>query len=63
MSHQRSIVHHFFPLIVQQDLEKIVQGKIAPLGKTNTKPLENINLGHIKYKRVIKDHLYIIFFS
>ena len=63
MSHQKSIVHHFFPLIVQQDLEKIVQGKVAPLGKTNTKLLENINFGHIKFKRVVKSHFYIIFSS
>ena len=38
MSHQRSIVHHFFPLNVQV-LEKNSRGKVVPLVKTNTKLL------------------------
>ena len=38
MSHQRSIVHHFFPLNVQV-LEKSFLEKIVPLVKTNTKLL------------------------
>ena len=35
MSHQKSIVHHFFPLRVQV-LEKSFLSKIVPLVKTNT---------------------------
>ena len=43
MSHQRSIVHHFFPLNVQL-LEKNASGKAAPLVKTNTKLLEKTSI-------------------
>ena len=43
MSHQRSIVHHFLPLNVQ-DLEKnFFRKKIVPLVKTNTKLLLKIS--------------------
>ena len=61
MSHQRSIVPHFIPLIVQVQ-EKSFLTKCCSIGENQYKPaLENINLAHTKYLRVIKCQIYIIF--
>ena len=63
MSHQRSIVHHFLPLNVQ-DLEKNFSGKIVQLVKTNTKLLlkhqfcsHNIYMSH---QRSIVHHFFLL---
>ena len=39
MSHQRPIVHHFFPLNVQVLEKKFFLRKVVPLVKTNAKLL------------------------
>ena len=61
MSHQRSIVHHFFPLNVQV-LEKNFIRKIVPLVKTNPNILKkhqfcsyNVYMSH---QRSIVHHFY-----
>ena len=49
MSQQRSIVHHFFPLIVQV-LEKNFLRKSCSIGENLHKTtLKNMNFAHIKY--------------
>ena len=61
MCHQRSIVHHFIPLIVQV-LEKSFITKCCSISENQHKTaLENINLTHTKYLRVIKCQIYIFF--
>ena len=62
MSHQRSIVHHFFPLNVQV-LEKNFLRKSCSISENWHKcTSKNINFAHITYVWVIKGQLYIIFF-
>ena len=62
MSHQRSIVHHFFPLNVQV-LEKSFLRKSGSISENKHKTnLKNINFAYITYVWVIKGQLYIIFF-
>ena len=49
MSHQRSIVHHFFPLNVQV-LEKSFLSKSCSISENLHKTtLKNINFAHITY--------------
>ena len=48
MSHQRSYVHHFFPLNVQV-IEKSYLRKICSISENKRKTaLENVNCAHIK---------------
>ena len=48
MSHQRSYVHHFFPLIVQ-DIKKNYLRKTCSMNENKRKnALKNVNCAHIK---------------
>ena len=61
MSHQRSIVHHFFPLNVQVLEENFLRKGCSISENLHKTTLKNINFAHITYVSVIKGQLYIIF--
>ena len=49
MSHQRSIVHHFFPLIVQIPEKNFLRKSCSISENQHKTTLKNINFAHITY--------------
>ena len=62
MSHQRSIVHHFYPFNVQVLEKNYLRESCSISENLHKTTLKSINFAHKTYIRVIRGQLYIIFF-